>query len=46
MVDARTPVHTYVELGDWDAAERVAAEIPDPDEYGDAGFPPPTPDAP
>ena len=31
--------HTYVELGDWDAAERVAAEIPDPDEYGDAGFP-------
>jgi ATP/maltotriose-dependent transcriptional regulator MalT len=28
--------HTYVELGDWDAVERMAAEIPNPEEFPDA----------
>jgi tetratricopeptide (TPR) repeat protein len=29
-------VHTYAYLGEWDAAEATAAEIPDPDEISDA----------
>ena len=30
--------HTYERLGDWDQAERVAAEIPDPEEEPQATF--------